>query len=63
MTYILSTLNFYFCRVFLSWLGTCAIVIATVISLFEGTELVRRSMGKANIDFSIIFDRRKKQKV
>lgn len=56
MTYILSTLNFYFCRVFLNWLGTCAIVIATVISLFEGTELVRRSMGKANIDFSIILE-------
>lgn len=56
MTYLISTLNFYFCRVFLTWLGTCTLVITAIISLFEGTELVRRSMGKANIDLSIIFE-------
>jgi len=56
MTYLFSTLNFYLCRVFLTWFGICSLVIATVISLFEGTELVRRSMGKTNIDLSIIFE-------
>lgn len=56
MNYFFSTINLYFCRVFSSWLGTCALVIGTVISLFEGSELVRRSMGKANIDFSIILE-------
>jgi lipopolysaccharide export system permease protein len=56
MTYIFSTLNLYFCRVFLVWLGTCAVVVGTVVSLFEGTELVRRSMGKPHIDLSIIFE-------
>lgn len=54
MTYLASTLNLYFCRVFLTWLGTCALVIGAVISLFEGTELVRRSIGKTNIDLSTI---------
>lgn len=56
MTYIFSTLNLYFCRIFFAWLGTCSIVITAVISLFEGTELIRRSMGKANINLSIIFE-------
>ena len=56
MTYLLSTLNMYFCRVFFVWLGTSILVIGTVISLFEGTEPVRRSMGKANIDLSIILE-------
>lgn len=56
MSYFFSTLNLYFCRVFFTWLGTCTVVIGTVISLFEGSELVRRSMGKTNIDLSIILE-------
>lgn len=56
MTYIFSTLNLYFCRVFLGWLGTCALVIGTVISLFEGSEFIRRSMGKAYIGLPVIFE-------
>jgi len=56
MTYLFSTLNLYFCRVFFVWLGTCAVVIGMVVSLFEGTELVRRSMGKPHIDLSIILE-------
>ena len=56
MTYLFSTLNLYFCRVFFVWLGTCAVIIGMVISLFEGTELVRRSMGKPHIDLSIILE-------
>ena len=56
MIYLFSTLNFYFCRIFLAWLGSCALVIGAVISLFEGTELVRRFMGKADIDFSVIME-------
>jgi len=56
MNYIFSTLNLYFCRVFFTWLGTCAVIIGTIVSLFEGTELVRRSIGKTNIDLSIVFE-------
>lgn len=56
MTYLFSTLNLYFCRVFFLWLGTCTAVIGTVISLFEGTELVRRSMGKPHVDLSVILE-------
>jgi lipopolysaccharide export system permease protein len=56
MSYLFSTLNRYFCRVFFFWLGTCTVVIGTVISLFEGTELVRRSLGKPYIDLSIILE-------
>jgi lipopolysaccharide export system permease protein len=56
MTYLFSTLNLYFCRVFFLWLGTCAAIIGTVISLFEATELLRRSMGKPHIDLSIILE-------
>ena len=56
MRYVFSTLNFYFCRVFFFWLGTCTIVIGGIISLFEGTELVRRSLGKPYIDLSIILE-------
>ena len=56
MTYLFSILNLYFCRVFFMWLGTCTIVIGAVISLFEGSELVRRSMGKPYIDLSIILE-------
>lgn len=56
MTYIFSTLNLYFCRIFFVWLGACSIVIMAIISLFEGTELIRRSTGKANIYLSIIFE-------
>lgn len=56
MIYLSSTLNLYFCRVFFFWLGTSAAIIGAVISLFEGTELVRRSMGKPDIDLSIIVE-------
>src|SRR3990167_4161286 len=56
MIYLFSTLNFYFCRTFLVWLGTCMIVIGAVVSLFEGSELIRRSMGKTNIGLSLIFE-------
>jgi lipopolysaccharide export system permease protein len=56
MTYLFSTLNLYFCRVFTMWLGICTLVISAVISLFEGTELARRSIGKSNIDFSLILE-------
>lgn len=56
MTYLFSTLNLYFCRIFLSWLGVCALTLGSIVSLFEGTELIRRSMGKANVDFSIILE-------
>ncbi|MBX9804685.1 MAG: LPS export ABC transporter permease LptG [Alphaproteobacteria bacterium] len=56
MIYLFSTLNFYFCRVLLVWLGACTIIISTLISLFEGSELIRRSIGKPNIDLSIIFE-------
>ncbi|MCE3230116.1 MAG: hypothetical protein K0R52_44 [Alphaproteobacteria bacterium] len=56
MSYLFSTLNLYFCRVFLVWLGTCTVVIGTVISLFEGSELIRRSMGRANIGLSLILE-------
>lgn len=56
MTYLFSTLNLYFCRVFMIWLGTCSVIIGAVISLFEGTELVRRSMGKPHIDLSIVLE-------
>lgn len=56
MTYLFSTLNIYFCRVFIIWLGLCTLIISAVISLFEGTELARRSIGKTNIDFSLILE-------
>lgn len=56
MNYLFSTLNLYFCRVFSGWFGICALVIGIVISLFEGSELVRRSMGKAHIGLPIIFE-------
>jgi lipopolysaccharide export system permease protein len=56
MTYLFSTLNLYFCRVFTIWLGICTLIISAVISLFEGTELARRSIGKSNIDFSLILE-------
>lgn len=56
MSYFFSTLNVYFCRVFFTWLGTCTLVIGTIISLFEGSELVRRSMGKANVNLPIILE-------
>ena len=56
MSYLFSTLNTYFCRVFFLWFGTCTTIIVTIISLFEGTELVRRSMGKPYIHFSIILE-------
>jgi lipopolysaccharide export system permease protein len=56
MAYLLSTLNLYFCRIFSLWLGFCTLVLGIIISLFEGTELVRRSMGKTSVDFSIILE-------
>lgn len=56
MHYVFSTLNQYFCRVFLFYLGSCTLIIGTLISLLEGTELVRRSMGKTNINFSSILE-------
>lgn len=56
MGYLFSTLNLYFCRVFFFWFATCSLVISSVISLFEGTELVRRSLGKPYIEFSTILE-------
>lgn len=49
MTYLFSTLNFYFSRLFLGWLGICCITIMSVVALFEATEYARRSVGRLNI--------------
>lgn len=56
MRYIFSTLNLYFCRVFLSWFGVASIAIMSVVSLFEATEYARRAVGRPNIDTATILE-------
>lgn len=54
MVYFFSKLNRYFCQVFLIWLAVCIGVISSVVSLFEGTELARKGMGKASVTLIMI---------
>ena len=51
MTYLFSTLNRYFCRIFLIWFAVTLFAISIVISLFETLELLRRAMGHPQIRF------------
>lgn len=55
MIYLFSQLNRYFCHVYLTWFVICTGIIGSVVSLFEGTELARKGMGKAAITLPIIF--------
>ncbi|MEI8295132.1 MAG: LptF/LptG family permease [Alphaproteobacteria bacterium] len=56
MKYLFSTLNFYFSRLFLMWLGICCITIMSVVSLFEATEYARRAGGRAHVGTSLILE-------
>lgn len=56
MRYLFSTLNRYFGRLFLGWLGINCVAIIAVVSLFEATEYARRSIGRANISASLILE-------
>lgn len=47
MSYIFSILNTYFLRQFIGWFSICMGSILAVVSIFEGAELLRRSIGRA----------------
>lgn len=49
MPYSTSTLNRYFCKQFLMWFGIVMLFLCTVIGIFEGIELLRRSMSRPDI--------------
>ena len=46
MSYIFSILNLYLLRQFLGWFSVCIGSILSVVSIFEGAELLRRSIGR-----------------
>jgi lipopolysaccharide export system permease protein len=56
MKYLFSTLNFYFSRLFLGWLGICCVTIMSVVSLFEATEYARRSVGRLHVGTPLILE-------
>lgn len=56
MRYLYSTLNCYFSRLFLGWVGINCGAIITVVSLFEATEYARRSIGRTHINTGLILE-------
>jgi len=54
--YLFSTLNCYFSRLFLGWLGICCVTIMSVVSLFEATEYARRSVGRLHVGTPLILE-------
>lgn len=55
-SYLISPLNLYFCRIFSFWFISCTTIVLSVISLFEGTEQARRSVGATHTKFSDILE-------
>lgn len=56
LTYLFSSMNRYFSRVFMFWIVTCSCIVLSVISLFEATEQARRAMSSANVGFNHILE-------
>lgn len=55
MSYVFSIINTYFVRQFVGWFSICMASILAVVSIFEGAELLRRSIGRA-VRLSTVFE-------
>ncbi len=56
MFYSTSCLNRYFCKSFLGWFGIVIFFLGIVIGIFEGIEMLRRSMSRPEIPLVIIIE-------
>ncbi|MCX7338150.1 MAG: LptF/LptG family permease [Alphaproteobacteria bacterium] len=56
INYVFSTLNRYFSRNLLFWFFVCLSGVLTIVGIFEGVELLRRTMGRPHVGFSIIME-------
>lgn len=54
IAFLFSKINLYVCRYFIFWLLLCLIIILCITSLFEGIELLRRTISRTGTPLSII---------